>query len=53
MGEVLRWTEPKHFSAIFTTLARPMPLTAPGTGSVTVTLSMRWRSSGDENCMFC
>ena len=43
----LRWTEPKHFSAIFSYLPTALPLTKVG---AVANVSMRWRSSGDNVC---
>lgn len=43
---VLRWTEPEHFSAVFSYLKA----TSLEKDGATVNISMRWRSSGDNIC---
>eukprot|EP01043_Picozoa_sp_COSAG02_P040419 COSAG02_NODE_3272_length_7033_cov_4.657485_2_plen_154_part_00 len=43
---LLRWTEPEHFSAVFSYLKA----TSLEKDGATVNVSMRWRSSGDNAC---
>lgn len=46
-GPVLRWTQPEHFSAIFSYLPATVSLEKKG---AVANISMRWRSSGDNVC---
>ena len=43
----LRWEKPEHFSTIFSYLNKPLSLQKSGSK---VTLAMRWRSSGENEC---